>query len=152
MPAPKTPSIPPDSLLKTWRTIDQAVVQHLSRKGMPFSIAASLIHLYIHPELTEPAQLADAIFIPRQSMTFTLDALERDGLALRQSHPNDRRKKIIALTPKGRRRAKDVLDDLLHFESQAFAAFTQEEFQTLRTLLTKLMTAITLLENQGDAR
>jgi len=148
----KTPSIPPDSLLKTWRTIDQAVVQHLSRKGMPFSIAASLVHLYIHPELTEPAQLADALFIPRQSMTFTLDALERDALATRQPHPNDRRKKIIVLTAKGRKQAKTILDDLLHFEAQAFAAFTQEEFLTLRTLLTKLMTTITLLDIQGGAR
>jgi len=143
------PTIPPDSLLKTWLTIEQAAVQHLSRNGTPFAVAASLIHLHVHPEAAEPAQLADALVIPRQSMTFTIDALERSQLAVRQSHPADRRKKIIVLTAKGKKEAKKTLEDLLLFEERAFSSFTQDELKTFRLMLIKLMTGLPQLNTKG---
>jgi DNA-binding MarR family transcriptional regulator len=136
--------LPETSMLPVWRTIYSAMVGHLNQSGLPFSVAGATIHLYVHPEDAEPARLADAIYIPRQSMTFTLDALERQGLATRTPHPEDRRKKIIVLSPKGQTLAKSLLEKLLLFETRAFKDFTEKERTTLKMLSERLAEQMTL--------
>lgn len=121
-------------MLPVWRIIYNAMVNRLSKWDMPFSVAAAAVHLYVHPEDAEPARLADAIYIPRQSMTFTLDNLERLGLASRTSHPEDRRRKCILLSAKGKKLAKKILDDLLAFEENAFTVLAPEEQANLKRL------------------
>ncbi len=138
-------TLPATSMLPVWRTIYSAMVGHLNQSGLPFSVAGATIHLYVHPEDAEPARLADAIYIPRQSMTFTLDALERQGLATRTPHPEDRRKKIIVLSSKGQALAKTLLDKLLLFETQAFNNFSEKERTQLKTLAEKMAEQMTQL-------
>jgi DNA-binding MarR family transcriptional regulator len=132
-------------MLPIWRTIYQAMVARLSKWGIPFSVAAATLHLYVHPEDAEPARLAESIFIPRQSMTFTLDALERRKLASRTPHPADRRKKIIVLSSKGQKLGKTMLEDLLAFEATAFEAFPANECLHLKALSEKLAENMTRL-------
>jgi DNA-binding MarR family transcriptional regulator len=138
-------TLPATSMLPVWRTIYSAMVGHLNQSGLPFSVAGATIHLYVHPEDAEPARLADAIYIPRQSMTFVLDALERQGLATRTPHPEDRRKKIIVLSSKGQALAKTLLDKLLLFEIQAFNNFSEKERTQLKTLAEKMAEQMTQL-------
>lgn len=138
-------TLPSSSMLPIWRVIYQAMVARLSKRGLPFSVAAATLHLYVHPEDAEPARLADAIFIPRQSMTFTLDALERLRLASRTPHPADRRKKIIVLSAKGQKLGRALLDDLLAFEATAFEAFPADDSLRLKSLSEKLAEAMTRL-------
>jgi DNA-binding MarR family transcriptional regulator len=121
------------------------MVGHLNHSGLPFSVAGATIHLYVHPEDAEPARLADAIYIPRQSMTFTLDALERQGLATRTPHPEDRRKKIIVLSAKGQTLAKTLLEKLLLFETRAFKDFSEKERILLKTLSERMAEQMTQL-------
>ena len=138
-------TLPPTSMLPIWRAIYQAMVARLSKWGIPFSVAAATLHLYVHPEDAEPARLAESIFIPRQSMTFTLDALERLHLASRTPHPADRRKKIIVLSSKGQKLGKTMLEDLLQFEATAFKAFPADECLHLQSLSEKLAETMTRL-------
>jgi DNA-binding MarR family transcriptional regulator len=138
-------TLPSTSMLPIWRTIYQAMVARLSKWDIPFSVAAATLHLYVHPEDAEPARLAESIFIPRQSMTFTLDALERLKLASRTPHPADRRKKSIVLSSKGKKLGKTMLDDLLAFESKAFEAFPADEQLHLKLLCEKMAEALTAL-------
>ena len=49
--------------------------------------------------------MATANYFPRQTVTFILDTLEKNGLAVRKPHPNDRRRKRVQLTPKGKQLA-----------------------------------------------
>lgn len=135
---PPKVTLPPTSMFPVWRTIDQAIVARLSKWGMPFSVAAAALHLYVRPDIAEPARLAEAIHIPRQSMTFTLDALERLGLAARTPHPEDRRKKIIVLSSKGEKIAKKMLDDMLHVEATVFEIFPTKQRHHFKTLCKKL--------------
>lgn len=138
-------TLPPTSMLPIWRTIDRAMVARISRWGIPVSVAAATLHLYVHPEDAEPARLAEAIYIPRQSMTFTLDALERLHLAARTPHPADRRKKQILLSSKGKKLGQTMLEDLLQFEATAFKAFPSEEQLHLKALCEKLAENLTAL-------
>lgn len=137
--------LPATSMLPTWRVIDRVMAARLSKWGMPVSVAAATIHLYVHPEDAEPARLAEAICIPRQSMTFTLDTLERLKLAARAPHPEDRRRKNIVLSKKGAALGKTMLDDLLQFESSVLTCFSADERIQLKTLSTKLAETMTHL-------
>lgn len=137
------------SFLPLYRRVNQAMAVRLARSGLPVTSAAALLHLHTCPDDSEPSRLADHIHAPRQTMTFILDALERMGLAHRKPHPVDRRKKVIALTPKGRRLAQSILDDLLLFEAKAAAAtFSPCEMETFRAFVVKFAKA---LEQQNNA-
>ena len=116
-PAPRVTS--DTSLLPFWRRIHQAMCLRLSRHGLPLSLSVAVLSLHTRDDIAEPAQLADLLMLPRQTMTFVLDALERKRLARRRPHPADRRRKIIQLTPSGHRQAQAILDDLIAYETDA---------------------------------
>lgn len=108
-----------ESMLPFWRLILKAFTERISRSGLSFNAATVVAHLYLHPEDSEPAKLSEETCAPRQTMTFILDTLEQQNLAARSPHPNDRRKKVVTLTAKGRKLAKAMLGDLLGFENRA---------------------------------
>ena len=138
-PAPAPRVTPETSLLPVWRRIHQAMGLRLSRHGLPLSLAVALLRLRTQDEAAEPAQLADQLLQPRQTMTFVLDALERQGLARRHPHPVDRRRKVIRLTPKGDQRAQAILDDLIAYETDvARLTFTETEASAFRLTVTRL--------------
>ena len=129
-------------MLPIWSMIGQAMKRRIANWKLPTPAAFTLLHLYTHPEDAEPARLSESIGIPRQTMTFTLDALEKQKLATRKSHPNDRRRKIISLSDKGKKFADAMLQDLRKFEAQALSEFTTTEFTTLHTLTQKFADAL----------
>jgi DNA-binding MarR family transcriptional regulator len=73
--------------------------------------------------------LADEWRCDASNATWIVDRLERAGLAERRSQPDDRRVKLVVLTPKGVKTKADVLDafhetppDLLELEAGDLAA------------------------------
>ncbi|KAA0020185.1 MarR family winged helix-turn-helix transcriptional regulator [Antrihabitans cavernicola] len=79
------------------------------------------------------AQLAERAWLDKTTLVNVLDAMERDGLAVRTLSPTDRRVRVVAITPKGRElldRADvlvqgaydDVLGALPSGEREAFLA------------------------------
>jgi DNA-binding MarR family transcriptional regulator len=70
-------------------------------------------------------------------VTSLVDALEEKGLAARESHPTDRRVKIIVLTAAGRRLARRV-QRLSATPPPAFETLAEGELETLCALLRKL--------------
>ena len=127
------------SLLPVWRRIHQAMGQRLSRHGLPLSLAVALLSLHTRDEVAEPARLADLLLLPRQTMTFVLDALEHKGMARRRPHPVDRRRKVIELTPRGHQRAQTILDDLIAYETDAARlTFSPDEAAAFRQTVARL--------------
>lgn len=108
-----------ESMLPFWRLIFKAFADRMSQFSLSFNAATALLHLYVHPEDSEPAKLSEETCAPRQTMTFILDTLEHQKLAVRNPHPHDRRKKVVTLTAKGRKLAKAMMSDLLTFENRA---------------------------------
>jgi len=53
-------------------------------------------------------ELADRLSVTKRNITTLVDGLEKDGLALRQPHPTDRRSKLVSLTDSGRSRFADA--------------------------------------------
>jgi DNA-binding MarR family transcriptional regulator len=96
-----------------------------------------LAFLWKQDALTQ-AELSDKTDIDRTTMGGLIDRLAKDGLVERLPHPDDRRAYRICLTE----RAKTLEDELCPLAREVrerfLARLTQDEQQTLRSLLEKL--------------
>ena len=84
------------------------------------------------------ATLATKRLVTRGNVTTAVDILERDGLVRRQRAREDRRHRIVHLTPKGRRLIKRIFPDQLAAIVQDFHVLTQQEQEVLGRLCKKL--------------
>jgi DNA-binding MarR family transcriptional regulator len=151
MPALKSlpvPIQPPDgfpahSLLPLLgRIFKEMTFRSLNKWNLQPNVCMVLGQLHVEPGVCEPAAIAHAARQPRQTTTFILDTLEKQGLALRKPHPSDRRRKIVQLTPKGHHLAKQVLADMLQVETAALDGLTGAEAQAIRTLMYRYAVAL----------
>ncbi len=126
-----------ESMLPLWLRMEREYNLRLQQWDMPINVTIALLKLHLHPNITEPAALAAASCLPRQTMTFVLDALEKRGLASRTPHPVDRRRKNIQLSAKGQTLAISIYQELVRFESAALKAIGDKERPTLRRLVAR---------------
>ena len=90
-------------------------------------------------EPLEPTVIAQRLLITTASMTTLLDTLEKRGLVRRLAHPEDRRKRLIDITPA----ARQIVDEFLpsfHARERAVitSALTVAEQRALLRLLAKV--------------
>jgi DNA-binding MarR family transcriptional regulator len=83
-------------------------------------------------------ELADHSRVDRSSMVAVLDDLEAHGIAERRPDPDDRRKRSVHLTAKGRANLKKMRAVAQHVGEESFAALSDDERATLHRLLRKL--------------
>ena len=139
---PPPAGVPATSMLPLWRRIHQELMFRAQKWNLPSNVAMVLVHLHLHPEDSEPATMAAANDFPRQTVTFILDALEKQGLAVRQPHPNDRRRKLVVLTPMGRKKAEEMVQDMVRFESAALRNIEDVDLPRLQSFLTRYADAL----------
>ena len=148
---PLPAGLPATSILPLWRRIHQEFMLRSQLYGLPANVCMVLMHLHLHPEESEPAAMAAANYFPRQTITFILDVLEREGLAVRQPHPNDRRRKLVALTPQGKKRAEEMVKDMVRFESAALRTIEDVDLPRLQSFLTRYADALAV-QNDLDLK
>ena len=88
-------------------------------------------------ELDEPkpmGQIAEVLACDNSAMTWITDRLEEKGLVERQSDPNDRRVKLLALTDEGRR-IRDEINIRLAEPPPEIAALSAADQRALRDIL-----------------
>ncbi len=78
--------------------------------------------------------VAEALVCDASNMTGIADRLAERGLAVRTADPNDRRVKLLVITPKGQRML-EVMDAPLSDEFEGVSTLTEEERHTLAVLL-----------------
>ena len=94
------------------------------------------------PFLLSPTRLYEAAMISSGGMTNRLDRLERAGLVERRPDPDDRRGKLIALTPAGRSVVDETITRHVANEQRLLSALTPAEQQQLDALLKKLIAGL----------
>ena len=94
------------------------------------------------PFLLSPTRLYEAAMISSGGMTNRLDRLERAGLVERRPDPDDRRGKLIALTPAGRSVVDKTITRHVANEQRLLSALTPAEQQQLDALLKKLIAGL----------
>jgi DNA-binding MarR family transcriptional regulator len=72
--------------------------------------------------------------------TLIVDKLEAHGLVERRPHPDDRRRKLVALTPAGHH-AVETADTILIRPPRAIDQLSAQELEQLTALLTRLLNA-----------
>lgn len=85
------------------------------------------------------SQLERILMVERPSVTSLLNGLEKRGLVVRREHPEDGRYKLLHLTEAGRRLAEQTAHFTREIEDRVKAGMTEEEFETLRALLIKMI-------------
>lgn len=71
-----------------------------------------MVEIYANKSGCEASQIADHLYLPRQTMTYAIDSLEKDGYIVRQNHPTDRRRKNIVLTELGTIFITDIMTEV----------------------------------------
>ena len=148
---PPPEELPATSILPLWRRIDQEFMIRSQLYDLPANACMVLMHLHLHPEDSEPAAMAAANYFPRQTVTFILDTLEKKGLAVRKPHPNDRRRKRVRLTPKGRQLADRMFREIVRFESAALEKIEDVDIHRLQSFLTRYADALAA-QNDRDLK
>ena len=148
---PPPAGMPAGSMLPLWRRVHQELMIRGQKWGLPINAAMVLVHLHLHPEDSEPAAMAAANYFPRQTITFILDQLERKGLAVRQPHPNDRRRKLVVLTFKGEKKAEEMVRGMIAFESAALRTIEDVDIPRLQSFLTRYADALAA-QNDADLK
>ena len=99
----------------------------LAPYGVSFQMVRTLIYLLRRPEGETPSRVADDLMLLRQTMTNTVDALEKRALVERIPNPGDRRSIMVRLTREGTRLAQAVLMEEHRYTTRLYDHFTQEE-------------------------
>lgn len=84
-------------------------------------------------------ELASAMGIDPSTMVSLVDELESAGLAKRRPHPNDRRAREIAITPKGRRLLERARRMAFQVEDEVLQGLTATERRDLLRLLRRAL-------------
>jgi DNA-binding MarR family transcriptional regulator len=122
------------------------IVLHKISKRYKDALAARLGHLGIHRHFfvilaigfgggtVTQQNLADTLDVDKVSMVTILDYIEKAGFIERQSHPGDRRKRMLSLTAKGRKAVPQIEREIRELNRLAESALPRE----FRHLFTKI--------------
>jgi DNA-binding MarR family transcriptional regulator len=133
---------------EAWRSCHELVFSEQGRARMhavceSLDLTPGLMKalLSIPPGQSRPMkELAGEWHCDASYVTSLVDGLEERGVVERRAHPTDRRAKVIVLTEDGARMRDEVLDRI-HEPPPWFDVLSQDEAETLRDLLAKLVAA-----------
>ena len=127
----------------------EAVDEELGPSGLTHAQWVPLMKLY-QGEASTVAELGRSCQVDAGAMTRTLDRLEMKGLTRRVRSSEDRRVVHLELTDEGRETAKAIPAALSRAMNAMLAGFSHEEWQQLKTLLSRVLAnAEELQDEQG---
>ncbi len=128
--------------LELHHRIHRLVDDAMSAEGLSLARAKVLARLYENGPMNQ-ASIASCLGLAPRSITDTVDSLERDELANRQSDPKDRRAWIVAITPAGRKALADAMVARTKALGQIFDSLDGRQRAELAALLRTIHTAVT---------
>jgi DNA-binding MarR family transcriptional regulator len=145
---PSTASPPPETPAEVWALMRDFVDRYSPRHQLRAQLGDGLgkgrkkimVLVQLEAGPLTAAEIADAHGIDRPYATAIVDQLETDGLAERTTDPTDRRRKLIALTPKGHTAAATATQ-IIQTPPAALAGLTRAELTQLGAILARLTAA-----------
>lgn len=120
---------------------DQLLRNRLTRvlpKGMEISHFSVLNHLAFVAEERSPAQLADIFHVTRGAMTNTLNKLEWAGYIHIRPDWDDARRKMVAISPAGRRARDLAISSIAPMIHQVVGELGSEKVRSVLPILREL--------------
>lgn len=113
------------------------VCQELEKIGMRYSYRHVLKPLIENDSLTQ-LELVNITNLKAPTISITLRNMEREGIVTRCKNDADRRETHVAITEKGKKMYKKVLEALADAEKIMLKGLTEKELKAMRTTLGKM--------------
>lgn len=126
-----------ESLTKVSRKIRTAFNQQVTAHGLTYPRARTLLRLSKKQNMTQ-SELACELELEQATMVRLLDRMEENGLIERRADANDRRVKLIVLTPYGQEQAALVQSIGEGLRMQVFADIDPEELRASIALFERI--------------
>ena len=94
-----------------------------------------LLTLILHNGAMKPTDLSNVLYRSRQSITQTIDSLERDGMVKRELLDTDRRTRYIVVTREGLDSIKENQSAMYELVYEAIPALTKHEIVLITNYL-----------------
>ena len=104
------------------------------RRGLSYPQFLILDTVLRHPEGTEPTVLAEACFMPKQTVTGLLDQLERAGFIRRERCETDRRRTRVFCLPAGDAFVTRIFEQLDRHEQAVLASISPADMETFNNV------------------
>lgn len=117
---------------------DRFLDQHLLVEDITASQVKVLFSLY-HMKVQRSSDISKALNLDSSSVTRMLDRLEKKGLIIRKSDPEDRRSVLIELTPIGTETTERATPLAKEAINQLTECLTPAEKQSLQHCLSKIV-------------
>jgi len=125
------------------RELSSAHERLVASRGLSRGRFALLMYLQtMTREGATPTEAAENIGVKPASVTGLTDGLEREGLVRRRPDPVDRRRTLLAITPKGEEHLKEILPWHMAKLELLLQELSTGEKENLVTLLDKVRRAI----------
>ncbi|HHY27935.1 MAG TPA: MarR family transcriptional regulator [Desulfitobacterium dehalogenans] len=134
-----------DQLYQSYNTLYQEIAGHF---GVSYSSMLILYALGSKQPYTQKV-LGEALFLPKQTVHSSVNALIKSGLVLSKPSEKNQRIKEIFLTLEGEELANKTVRPLLAAEQSAAAQLTEEEMTALFTLTQKHLNLLQKEINQA---
>ena len=95
--------------------------------GLTQAIAWPIVAISRMGEGVRPGVIADAVGIEPSSVVRLIDTLAASGLIERRDDANDRRAKLIFLTPEGRKKVREIESALVPLRRELLQGLTEKE-------------------------
>lgn len=118
------------------------VCRELEKIGMRYSYRHVLKPLMENDSLTQ-LELVNITNLKAPTISITLRNMEREGIVSRQKNDNDRRETHVAITDKGKKMYKKVLDALAKAEKTMLNGLSDKELKAMRTTMSKMCKNLT---------
>ncbi len=96
------------------------------------------------------AEAAECLHLSPSAASRAVDRLVRDGLIRREENPEDRRQKLITMTPAGQRLLGDMESVFEERQGQIVAVLDEEEREQFRALLARMLSAHEASAERGE--
>jgi DNA-binding MarR family transcriptional regulator len=123
---------------RLWRASHTRIAEALESIGLTPALFGILNFLGARDAAIQQ-EIAAAMGIDPSTLVSLIDELEGAGLAKRRPHPTDRRARVVAITPKGRRRLDQARGMASAVEGEVLQGLTDTERRQLLTLLRRAL-------------
>src|SRR5260370_17637709 len=112
-------------IIRSHRALTRLAEESITRAGICLTDFAALEAL-LHKGPLTIGEIQEKVLLASGSMTAAVDRLERLGLVVRKSSPSDRRARVVALTPQGKRLAASCFEQHANDLEALFSALSEK--------------------------
>jgi DNA-binding MarR family transcriptional regulator len=136
--------------------VNRAVLSHIVERYPDFRAVYQPVFQYIDhpphgPAGTRLTALAERAGLSKQALIEVIDEMERRGYVARIADPNDRRAKLICLTPRGMEVHEHAAGAIAAIDADWAARIGEESLDRLKELLERLNDALEQDVHGGSA-